>query len=124
MILVDTSVWIRYFAGQAPYSDQLDALLERREVVGHDLVHGELLIGDRGGRRGFLAQYRLMPRMRTVPQEEVVELVEQRRLHGLGVGWVDVHLLASAMANGIKVWTADPRFHEMARDLEVAYTPT
>jgi predicted nucleic acid-binding protein len=51
MVLVDTSVWIRFLAGREPYATELDSLPERDEVAGHDLVFGELLIGDTGGRR-------------------------------------------------------------------------
>jgi hypothetical protein len=49
MVLVDTSVWIRFLAGREPYATELDSLLERDEVAGHELVFGELLIGDKGG---------------------------------------------------------------------------
>lgn len=51
MVLVDTSVWIRFLTGREPYATELDSLLERDEVAGHELVFGELLIGDKGGRR-------------------------------------------------------------------------
>ena len=124
MILVDTSVWIRYLANRSPYLEGLKALLVRREVVGHNLVYGELLMGYPGGRHRLLDDYGEMRQATSVPHKEVVDLVEKHRLHGLGVGWIDVHLLASAKLDGIKVWTADPRFHEMARDLGVAYSPT
>ncbi len=46
MVLVDTSVWMRFIANRMPYAAELDRLLERDEAVGHDLVYGELLIGD------------------------------------------------------------------------------
>lgn len=50
MVLVDTSVWIRFLANRSPYALEMDRLLDRIDVAGHDLVHGELLIGDPGGR--------------------------------------------------------------------------
>jgi hypothetical protein len=59
MDLVDTPVWIRFLADRKPYAAELDRLLARDEAAGHDLVYGELLIGDVGvnsesstGRRG------------------------------------------------------------------------
>ena len=52
MVLVDTSVWIRALAGRAPFAAELDRLLNLDEVSGHELVYGELLIGDRGGPAG------------------------------------------------------------------------
>jgi predicted nucleic acid-binding protein len=51
MVLVDTSVWIRFLAGREPFASGLDEVLGRDEVVGHEMVFGELLIGDVGGDR-------------------------------------------------------------------------
>jgi predicted nucleic acid-binding protein len=60
MVLVDTSVWIRFLANRAPYAAELDRLLALDEVVGHELVYGELLIGDRGGRSKLLTLFDAM----------------------------------------------------------------
>ena len=54
MVLVDTSVWIRFLSNREPYASQLDELLAVEDVSGHELVYGELLIGDCGGRGKFL----------------------------------------------------------------------
>jgi hypothetical protein len=121
MVLVDTSVWIHFLAGRAPFAAGLDALLERDEVLAHDLVFGELLIGDRGGRRVMLASYEKILRAPSVSHAEVVELVRSRKLHGRGVGWVDVHLLASTLVARTVLWTADPRLADLADELHVAY---
>jgi predicted nucleic acid-binding protein len=82
MIVVDTSVWIRFLANRVPFAGQLDGLLRQGEVCGHDFVFGELLIGDKGGRKKLLADYALMNQAPVVPHREVVEFVRQRRLHG------------------------------------------
>jgi predicted nucleic acid-binding protein len=121
MVLVDTSVWIRFLANRAPYANALDALLGRDEVAGHELIYGELLIGDRGGRAKLLASYEQMHQVATIPHREVVAFVRDRNLHGRGVGWVDVHLLASAIVGRVQLWTVDPRFSAVARDLGVGY---
>ena len=121
MILVDTSVWIRSLAGRAPYMAELDRLLGRDEVAGHELVYGELLIGDRGGRLKLLAAYEQMHQAATVPHSDVVQFVRDRDLHGRGAGWIDVHLLASAIVGRLRLWTADPRFSELADELGVVY---
>jgi hypothetical protein len=121
MVLVDTSVWIRFLANRAPYAIELDRLLGIDEVVGHELVYGELLIGDRGGRGKLLAAYEYMHQASVVPHPDVVAFVRHRNLHGRGVGWIDIHLLASAIVGRLQLWTADPRFATVARDLGVAY---
>ncbi|MEK7751687.1 MAG: hypothetical protein AAB654_07195, partial [Acidobacteriota bacterium] len=56
-----------------------------------------------------------------VPHSEVVAFVRNRDLHGRGVGWIDVHLLASAVVERLQLWTADPRFSAVADELGVAY---
>lgn len=121
MVLVDTSVWIRFLANRAPYAVALDRLLSLDEVTGHELVYGELLIGDRGSRRKLLAAYERIHQANVVPHNEVVAFVRDRHLHGRGVGWIDVHLLASAIVGRLQLWTADARFAAVAKDLGVAY---
>lgn len=121
MVLVDTSVWIRAFSNRAPFAEELERLLDLNEVAGHDLIYGELLIGDRGGRKSFLAKYKGMTQVATVPHWEVVTFVEHRHLHGRGVGWIDVHLLASALVSESQLWTADPRLSAVAHDFGVEY---
>ena len=86
------------------------------------MIFGELLIGDvRGGRRHLIDAYSQMHQAVTVPHEEVVEFVRMRRLDGRGVGWVDIHILASALVAGFQLWTADPRFAALATELRIAY---
>jgi predicted nucleic acid-binding protein len=124
MVLVDTSVWVRFLSNRAPYAAELDALLSRDEVAGHELVYGELLIGDKGGRAPLLAMYERMHQAITVADPDVVAFVRDRGLHGRGVGWIDIHLLASTLVDRLRVWTADPRFLDVARELGVAYQST
>ena len=121
MVLVDTSVWIRFLGGRKPFQDELSRLLELNDVAGHDLIYGELLIGDRGGRKKLLAEYKQMFQSAVIPHSEVVAFVESRHLHGRGVGWIDVHLLASAIVDGLKLWTDDPRLSVLAHELAVDY---
>ena len=123
MVLVDTSVWIRFLAGRAPYAAELDRLLALDQLAGHELVFGELLIGDRGGRRELLSAYEQMHQARPVPHRDAVAFVRARDLHGRGVGWIDIHLLASAIVDRMRLWTADPRLASLATQLGVAHLP-
>ena len=124
MVLVDTSVWVRFLRSREPYATELDSLLEKDEVAGHELVFGELLIGDKGGRSKLLDAYAQMHRATPVPHGDVVIFVRERRLHGQGAGWIDVHLLASAIVGRYRLWTADPRLGALAEKFDVSYTPT
>ena len=99
MVLVDTSVWIRFLYNREPYAAELDRLLALDEVVGHELVYGELLVGDRGGLGTLLGAYQRMHQAAPVPHSQVVEFVRHRKLHlarsgldrhsfgGFGAGW-------------------------------------
>jgi predicted nucleic acid-binding protein len=121
MVLVDTSVWIRFLSNRAPYASQLEELLSRGEVCGHQFVLGELLIGDKGGRQQLLADYALMHQSPVVPHQEIVAFVRHRRLQGRGIGWIDAHLLASALVGRASLWTADSRLAAVAGELGIGY---
>lgn len=123
MVLVDTSVWIRFLAGAEPYASRLDRLLFEDQVLGHDFVFGELLIGDRGGRAKLLSAYKQMRQAASVPDSEVAEFVRRRKLNGRGIGWIDAHLLASAIIAHSTLWTADRALAGIAVDIGAAYRP-
>ena len=123
MVLVDTSVWIRFLAGRAHEAPALDRLLADEDVAAHDLVQGELLIGDTGGRRRLLEAYARIARARTLAHEEVAEFVRARKLHGRGIRWVDAHLLASAIVERCSLWTTDAPLAALAAELGVAWSP-
>jgi predicted nucleic acid-binding protein len=55
MVLVDTSVWIRFLAGRSPYAAELDRLLGLDEVTGHELVYGELRLTVTSSRSSVIA---------------------------------------------------------------------
>jgi predicted nucleic acid-binding protein len=120
-VLVDTSVWIRFLANRGPYAGELDALLGRDEVRGHEFVYGELLIGDPSGRKALLPRYELIDSAQMVPHQEVAAFVRARKLHGRGIGWIDAHLLASALVSDLTLWTADAALEAVARELRIAY---
>ncbi|HTV02273.1 MAG TPA: PIN domain-containing protein [Luteitalea sp.] len=121
MILVDTSVWVRFLANQAPFAAELDRLLLDGGGVGHEYVYGELLLGDRGGRRALLESYAQMTHASPVPHPEVVAFIRARGFHGRGIGWVDAHLLASALVAGGRLWTADRALATIADECGIAY---
>lgn len=123
MVLVDTSVWVRFFANRALFAGELDRLLEEEQVTGHEFVFGELLIGDAGGRKDFLADYQLLPWIPRVDHREVAAFVQSRKLQGKGIGWFDAHLLASALVAGVRLWTADKSLSQLAASLRIAYFP-
>jgi predicted nucleic acid-binding protein len=114
VILVDTSVWIDFFRRGPPLS-RLAGLLEAGDVCTHAFVIGELALGFLGRRRSqILADLRLLPELPVAADTEVQQLVEARKLLGTGIGWVDTHLLASALAARVELWTLDRRLARVA----------
>jgi predicted nucleic acid-binding protein len=101
----------------------LAELLSLGQACGHELVYGELLIGDRGGRKRLLQEYEQMHQASPASHLEVGELVRRRGLHGRGAGWIDFHLLASALVDRLQLWTADPRLEAIAEEFGLAYKP-
>jgi len=117
VILVDTSVWIDHLRHGNP---ALQAHLANDRVACHPFVVGELALGILGNRAEILTDLNRLPQLPIASHGEVVALVERRRLFGLGVGWVDVHLLAAALIAGARLWALDGRLARVARRLRVA----
>jgi len=111
MILVDTSVWIHHFrVGNPLLSEVLGSAL----VVTHPYVIGELACGNLENRTRILADLNELPLVVLATHEEVFQLIEERKLWGRGIGWVDGHLLASALLFHCRLWTLDNRLNQVA----------
>ena len=121
MVLVDTSVWIRFLAGHSVYGIELARLLDREEVAAHEFIYGELLAGDSGGRKRLLSDYERMWQLATIPHSEVAVFVRERGLAGRGIGWIDIHLLASAVVGRVRLWTANNRLQTIAKEFGLAH---
>lgn len=104
MILADTSVWIDHFRSGSP---RLAALLRDGGVVSHPFVIGELACGNLSRRGQILGYLDRLPTATPATDDEVRALIELRSLHGEGLGWVDAHLIASALMGGDTIWTLD-----------------
>lgn len=118
-VLVDTSVWRRFFAGSAQYTALADLLDEEGAVLVHPFILGELVMGGLSSREEEL--FRRLPAGERVPDEEVLVMVKHRRLTRRGIGWIDAHLLASALASSAVLWSADKDLSSAAADLDAEF---
>ncbi len=119
MILVDTSVWIDHLRKGVP---ALSAALEAGRVLIHPFVLGELACGRIRNRAEILHLLGGLPTAPTVTEPEALAFIEHRALMGRGIGYVDIHLLASAvLTEGGRLWTRDRRLHAVAADLRLAF---
>ncbi len=123
MILVDTSIWIDYI--RSGHDDRLDYLLDGESVLMHDYVYGEIAMGSPKNRPSILELLGSLHRIPTASHFEVMTFVESAKLYGLGLTYVDVHLLAAAQASGdlepVRLWTRDTELLRQAGRFGVAY---
>jgi len=121
MILVDTSVWIDHLC-------RGDAHLMATLLAGHVLIHpwviGEIACGTLRERGQVLDLLRSLPLSPVALEDEVLFFIEQYELMGRGIGYVDIHLLASAQLAGARLWTRDKPLVVVANELGVAYVET
>jgi predicted nucleic acid-binding protein len=116
MTLIDTSVWVDHLRrGNA----KVRGLLESGEVAIHPFVLGELACGNMKNRKEILDLLGQLPNATVAEQNEVLALVESRKLFGTGIGWVDAHLLASALISGTRLLTMDKALGDAALLLDV-----
>jgi len=118
MVLVDTSVWVAHFREG---NVRLEAALDKGEVLSHPFIIGELACGNLKNRREILALLQTLPRAAAASDEEAMRLIEIRRLVKVGLGYIDVHLLASALISGVPIWSLDRTLSRTAERLNVAY---
>ena len=117
MILIDTSVWIEHLRAG---STRLRSLLSNEQVLSHPFIVGELACGTLRNREEILALLTALPEVRVAEHQEVLHLLEAERLYGHGLGWVDAHLLASALITGCTLWTIDNPLQRTAAALKVS----
>jgi predicted nucleic acid-binding protein len=114
MVLADTSVWIQHLRKGEPAlaSGLVDGL-----VLMHPWVTGELACGNLRNRTAILSDFETLPQAVVASDAEVFRLLEDRRLWGRGLGWVDLHLLASALLSKCGFWTLDKRLAQAGKEL-------
>ncbi len=117
MILVDSSIWVDHLCKK---DRKLSLLLEAGQVLCHPFVRGELALGEMKNRDEILSHLAALPSTRTASDREVLHLVLEKKLHGLGVGWVDMHLLASALISHCRLWTRDKALSSLVRQWGLA----
>lgn len=120
MILVDTSIWIDHLRSGSP---ALAALLQNEAVCTHDFVIGELACGNLHNRAEVLSLLQSLPRLSAATEDEALFFIEQQRLMGRGIGYIDAHLLAAAVIRNIPIWTKDKRLMAIAEEKAWAHAP-
>jgi predicted nucleic acid-binding protein len=121
MILVDTSVWVDHLRkGDLA----MQRILDDANVLSHPLLIGELAMGHLHPREALLKMLQKLPVATVADHEEVLRFISQRKLFGLGIGYIDAHLLAAVrLTPDASLWTRDGRLLKVAESLNVAFQP-
>jgi predicted nucleic acid-binding protein len=114
VILVDTSVWIDHFRKS---DDELIAVLNLNQVLVHSMVIGEIALGQLKRRELVLGSLIELLAAKVASDDEVMALIDKAKLFGSGIGYIDAHLLASAVLSDAKLWTRDKKLLGVARTL-------
>lgn len=118
LVLVDTSVWVDHLRRQ---DATLSGWLTQGRVLAHPFVIGEIACGTLRNRSAVISLMQDLPQAPVAEPAELLGFIEARGLHGLGIGYVDVHLLASVVLRpGSRLWTRDKRLLAAAERLGVA----
>ena len=117
MTLVDTSVWVEHLRHG---SNELRALLDSERVLCHPFIIGELACGSIKNRVEILDLLKALPRVLIAEHDEAMHFLHEKRLYGRGLGWIDVHLLASASLSKAALWTVDRPLKRAAEELSMA----
>lgn len=121
MILVDTNVWIDFFKGKSN-AHRLTNLLQNHQVVVHELIYGELLVGNLGSQhKQILAHLAAKGLIQSDALPEIENFVYQQKLLGLGLSYIDVQLLYCALTSDHILWTHDKILKKMSLCLNVGY---
>ena len=119
MILVDTSIWIDHLRSK---DARLADLLDRCRVLAHPFVTGELACGNLRNREEILSLLDNLPQSPVASPAEARHFIERNQLMGLGVGYIDIHLLAAtALAENALLWTGDQRLTQVASRMKLAF---
>jgi predicted nucleic acid-binding protein len=117
LILVDTSIWVDHFRRT---DARLANLLDDRLIYSHPFVVGELAVGNLRNRKEILLMLNLLPVAATASHDEALQFISNLSLAGRGLGYIDIHVLASVkLTPATSLWSKDRRLNAVAEALSL-----
>jgi hypothetical protein len=118
MVLVDTSIWISHFREN---NSHLKKLLIDESVTCHPFIVGELACGNIKNRKEIILLLQALPQTLVAEGDEILAFIEHNKIMGIGIGLIDVHLLASALLTNLPLWTSDKKLRTTASKFNILY---
>lgn len=113
MVLIDTSVWVEFLKANPDYIDDVELLLESKQVVTIEPIFAELLYGVRNDkeREIILSYWKILPRIKFNEGTfiESAEFANRNNYHNVGIGLIDSILSKVTMDNKCPIWTLDKK---------------
>ena len=118
LILVDTSVWIKHLRES---DKNLVQLLEQGLVTCHPFIIGELACWSIKNRDELIDLLNDLPSTDVLDHCDIMDFIEYRKIMNMGIGYIDVHLLGSALVSETPLWTFDKALRKIANQLSIEY---
>ncbi len=118
MVLVDTSVWVSHLRDG---NVGLEKLLRDGEVVCHPFIVGELACGNLKNRDEILTYLQSLPMTILAEDEEILKFIKNNQLMGKGLGYIDIHLIASAVLTDVPLWTLDKTLDKLSKKIDITF---
>ncbi len=119
MVLVDTSVWVSHLREG---NTRFEKLLNDGDVVCHPFIIGELACGNLKNRAEILSLLQALPMSIQAEHDEVMRFIENNQVMRKGLGYIDVHLLASALLTEVPIWTMDKKLADVSKNMVLNFT--
>jgi predicted nucleic acid-binding protein len=98
----------------------MQSIPSRSRIAVHPFVIGEIALGSLRNRQRLMDDFHDMKSLPLARDDEVVRLIENKKLYGRGVGYIDCHLIASVLLSGARLWSDDKRMLQVATELGIA----
>jgi predicted nucleic acid-binding protein len=118
LVLVDTSVWINHLREG---DKNLAILLQNELVACHPFIIGELACGNMKNRNEIINLLNALPSTPLLEHDEIMDFIEGRNIINQGIGYVDVHILGSAIISETPLWTLDKSLKKIAKQMAIEY---
>ena len=113
MILADTTIWIEFLKSNPAFFNEMESLLESKEVITIEPIFAELLYGSRNNKERslILSYWKVLPHIYFTEGTliESADFGNKSDYLNLGIGLIDTILIKATIENKYLIWTLDKK---------------